>query len=143
MRDLYKWSSVSWSALQEVCARTRSRFRAFVYLSFKCFMCGIKDSLRSKTTPRNLGRDPFGETETGSSFGFTETACFTVKLKPDSQIWWNHPRSRFRYRNGKKDGGFHLVTCPEISLFENIKVFTNHRISALLGSECFTNRVAW
>jgi len=25
-----------------------------VHLSFKCFMCGMKDSLRSKTTPRNL-----------------------------------------------------------------------------------------
>ena len=54
MRDLYKWISISWSAHQEVCARTRSRFRAFVYLSFKCFMCGIKDSLQLKTTPRNL-----------------------------------------------------------------------------------------
>ena len=39
---------------KEVCARTRSRFRAFVHLSFKCLMCGMKDSLRSKTTPRNL-----------------------------------------------------------------------------------------
>ena len=29
-------------------------FRAFVHLSFKCFMCGMKDSLRSKITPRNL-----------------------------------------------------------------------------------------
>jgi len=27
---------------QEVCARTRSRFRAFVHLSFKCFMCGSR-----------------------------------------------------------------------------------------------------
>jgi len=25
-----------------------------VHLSFKCFMCGMKDSLRSKTMPRNL-----------------------------------------------------------------------------------------
>jgi len=33
---------------------TRSRFRAFVHLSFKSFMCGMKDSLQSKTTPRNL-----------------------------------------------------------------------------------------
>ena len=37
-----------------MCARTRSRFRAFVHLSFKCFMCGMKDSLRSKITPMNL-----------------------------------------------------------------------------------------
>ena len=42
------------SAPQEVCIKIRSRFRAFVHLSFKCFMCGMKDSLRSKTTPRNL-----------------------------------------------------------------------------------------
>ena len=57
VRATSKYSSVSWSAPQEVCARTRSRFRAFVHLSFKCFMCfmcGMKDSLRSKTTPRNL-----------------------------------------------------------------------------------------
>jgi len=40
--------------LQEVCARTRSRFRAFGHLSFKCCMCGMKESLRSKITPRNL-----------------------------------------------------------------------------------------
>jgi len=37
-----------------------------------------------------------------------------VKLKPDSRIWWNHPRSRFCCQNRKKDGGFHLVTCPGI-----------------------------
>ena len=51
MRDLNKFS---WSAPQKVCARTRSRFRALVHLSFKCFMCGMKDSLQSKTTPKNL-----------------------------------------------------------------------------------------
>jgi len=27
-----------------------------------------------------------------------------VKLKPDSRIWWNRLRSRFRCRNRKKDG---------------------------------------
>jgi len=37
-----------------VCARTRSRFRAFVHLSFKCFTCKMKDSLQSKITPMNL-----------------------------------------------------------------------------------------
>jgi len=46
MRDLYKHSSVSCSAPQEVYARTRSRFRAFVHLSFKCLMCGMKDKAR-------------------------------------------------------------------------------------------------
>ena len=30
------------------------RYRAFVHLSFKCFMCGMKESFRSKITPRNL-----------------------------------------------------------------------------------------
>jgi len=55
MRDLYKWSSVSWSAPQEVWARTRSRFRAFMHLSFKCFMCGMKDSLWSKTLLSTFG----------------------------------------------------------------------------------------
>ena len=42
----YERSSVSWSASQEVCARTCSNFRAFVHLSFKCIVCGMKDSLR-------------------------------------------------------------------------------------------------
>jgi len=37
-----------------VCARTRSRFRAFVHLSFNCYMCWIIDSLQSNITPRNL-----------------------------------------------------------------------------------------
>ena len=93
-----------------------------------------------------------------------------VKLKPVSRIWWNHSRKGWPRRNfvkvfdaskptamalgetipdhgfavePKKDGGFHLVTCPEICFFfENVKVFTNHRISALPGTECFTNSVA-
>ena len=37
-----------------MCARTRSTFKAFVHLSVKTFMCGMKESLRSKTTLRNL-----------------------------------------------------------------------------------------
>ena len=38
MRDLYRWSRVSWSAPQDVCAKTRSRLSAFVHLSFRCRM---------------------------------------------------------------------------------------------------------
>ena len=37
-----------------MCARTRSRLRAFLHLFFKCYMCEMKDSLWSKITPRNL-----------------------------------------------------------------------------------------
>jgi len=61
--------------LPAVCARTRNRFRAFMHLSFKCFMCGMKDSLQSKTTPRNLVSSTTGtgvpfSRRVGSGWGF-------------------------------------------------------------------------
>ena len=31
-----------------------------MHLSFKCFMCGMKDSLRSKITPRNTVSSTMG-----------------------------------------------------------------------------------
>jgi len=54
----------------------------------------------------------------------------------------NIPDHCFAVETESKDGGFHLVTYPGICFFENIKVFTNPRISALPGTECFTNSVA-
>jgi len=37
-----------------------------VHLSFKCFMCGMKNSLRSKITPMNLVSSTTGGRPTGS-----------------------------------------------------------------------------
>jgi len=100
MRHLYKWSSVSWSAPQELCATTRSRFRAFVHLFFKCFMCGMKDSLRSKTTPRNLVSSTTGtgvpfSSRMGSGWGLRnlQKCMHTVKtFQPGDVVRVYYPR---------------------------------------------------
>ena len=42
------------SAPQSVCDNTFSKFNAFRHLAFKYLICGMKESLRSKRTPRNL-----------------------------------------------------------------------------------------
>ena len=50
---------------QKVCARTRSRFRASVHLSFKCFMCGMNNSLRSKTSANVAKRSTTSRSSVG------------------------------------------------------------------------------
>jgi len=87
-------------------------------------------------------RDPFVDSETGSSFGFSETTCFTSETETGFANLVKPSLITVSLSKPKKDGGFHLVTCPGFVFFENIKVFTNHRISALPGTVCFTSRVA-
>ena len=71
-----------WSAPQEVCDRTRSKFRTFVHLSFTCFMCGMKDSLRSKTTPRNLV-----SSTTGTGVPFSRRDWFWVGFAQFTKVY--------------------------------------------------------
>ena len=50
--------------------------RNFIYLTPDSFVVLYKAMIRS-----HLRRYPFVETETGSSFGFSETACFTSETE--------------------------------------------------------------
>jgi len=61
-----------------------------------------------------LGRDPFVESETGSSFGFSETACFTSEtetgfanlVKPSSiTVSLSKPKKDGRFREVGNGGG--------------------------------------
>jgi len=96
MRDLYRWINVCWSAPHVVCATTRSRFNAFVYLSFRCRVWGKNKSLRSNMMPRKLVSstagmaDPF-RIRTGSWWSLWSKNVYILFYK--KKIWshWCRP----------------------------------------------------
>ena len=61
-----------------------------MHLSFKCFICGMKDSLRSKTTPRNLVSSTTGtgipfSNRMGSGWGLRNLQkCMHTVLKEEN-----------------------------------------------------------
>jgi len=70
--------------------------------------------MRSLSSSRVLGRDPFVETETGSSFGFSETACFTNETEIGfANLVKSSPITVSLSKPKKKDGGFHLLHAQE------------------------------
>ena len=75
------------SAPQSVCDNTFSKFNAFRHLAFKYLICGMKESLRSKRTPRNLKssttgiRDPY-KYSSGSLCTFRNCVFDLENLKP-------------------------------------------------------------
>ena len=65
----------------------------FVYLSFKCFMCGMKDSLRSKTTPRNLVSSTTGTGVPFSSREGSEWGLRNLRLLVQCKVYQTDVRS--------------------------------------------------